>query len=165
MTEDTAEHKSKSIFMTTDSPQDVVIASRVNEIVARLRERGHRLTPQRYAVLRALVEGGEHPSAEQLFQRVSGAYPMMSLATVYKTLDALKVAGEVLELEFRERPNRYDANMPNAHPHVVCTRCGRIDDVMLEQIGPSVQHAAEQTDYQISGYRLDFYGICPSCAA
>ena len=62
-------------------------ASRVNEIVGRLRERGHRLTPQRYAVVRALVEGGEHPSAEQLFHRVSDAYPMMSRATVYKTLD------------------------------------------------------------------------------
>ena len=54
---------------------------------------------------------------------------MMSRATVYKTLDTLKGAGEVLELEFREGPNRYDANMPSAHPHVVCTGCGRIDDV------------------------------------
>jgi Fur family transcriptional regulator, peroxide stress response regulator len=89
------------------------VASRVNEIVGRLRERGHRLTPQRYAVVRALVEGGEHPSAEQLFH-VSNAYPMMSRATVYKTLDTLKDAGEVLELQFREGPNRYDANMPSA---------------------------------------------------
>jgi hypothetical protein len=77
------------------------VANRVNEIVGRLRERGHGLTPQRYAVVRALVEGGEHPSAEQLFHRVSDAYPMMSRATVYKTLDTLKAAGEVLELEFR----------------------------------------------------------------
>jgi Fe2+ or Zn2+ uptake regulation protein len=73
------------------------VASRVNEIVGRLRERGHRLTPQRYAVVRALVEGGEHPSAEQLFHRVSDAYPMMSRATVYKTLDTLNAAGEVFE--------------------------------------------------------------------
>jgi hypothetical protein len=63
--------------MATHSPQSGVVASRVNEIVGRLRERGHRLTPQRYAVVRALVEGGEHPSAEQLFHRVSDAYPMI----------------------------------------------------------------------------------------
>jgi hypothetical protein len=61
--------------MEIHSPQSVV-ASRVNEIVGRLREHGHRLT-QRYAVVRALVEGGEHPSAEQLFHRVSDAYPMI----------------------------------------------------------------------------------------
>ena len=63
--------------MATHSPQSGVVASRVNEIVGRLRERGHRLTPQRYAVVRALVEGGEHPSAKQLFHRVSDAYPMI----------------------------------------------------------------------------------------
>ena len=136
----------------------------MQEIVGRLRERGHRLTPQRYAVLRALVEGGEHPSAEQLFQRVCEDYPMMSPATVYKTLDTLKAAGEVLELEFRDGPNRYDANLPNAHPHVVCTRCGRIDDVMDERLDPSVAEVAAQTGYQVRGYRLDFYGLCPSCA-
>jgi len=151
--------------MATHSPQSGVVPSRVNEIVSRLRERGYRLTPQRYAVVRALVEGGEHPSAEQLFQRVSNAYPMMSRATVYKTLDTLKAAGEVLELEFREGPNRYDANMPSSHPHVVCTSCGRIDDVRLDWPGPSVQEVAELMDYQVSGYRLDFYGLCPSCAA
>jgi Fur family transcriptional regulator, peroxide stress response regulator len=150
--------------VTTHSPQISLAANRVNEILRRLRERGHRLTPQRYAVVRALVEGGEHPSAEQLFQRVSDAYPMMSPATVYKTLDTLKAAGEVLELEFREGPNRYDANIPTAHPHVVCTRCGRINDVMLDQIGPSIENAAKQSNYQISGYRLDFYGLCPNCA-
>jgi len=150
--------------VTTHSPQNSVVASRVQEIVGRLRERGHRLTPQRYAVLRALVEGGEHPSAEQLFQRVSEDYPMMSPATVYKTLDTLKAAGEVLELEFRDGPNRYDANLPTAHPHVVCTRCGRIDDVMDERLDPCVAEVAVQTDYQVRGYRLDFYGLCPSCA-
>jgi len=109
--------------MATHSPQSRVVASRVNEIVGRLRERGHRLTRQRYAVVRALVEGGEHPSAEQLFHRVSDAYPMMSRATVYKTLDTLNAADEVLELEFRERPNRYDANIPSAHtPRSLCVR-------------------------------------------
>jgi Fur family peroxide stress response transcriptional regulator len=150
--------------VTIPSSDTSNVAGRVQEIVDRLRERGHRLTPQRHAVLRALVEGHEHPSADQLFQKVSAAYPMMSPATVYKTLDALKSAGEVLELEFREGPNRYDANIPIAHPHVVCTRCGRIDDVMLERDAPSFGDAAEQTDYQISGYRLDFYGLCPGCA-
>ena len=150
--------------MATHSPQSHVVASRVNEIVGRLRERGHGLTPQRYAVVRALVEGGEHLSAEQLFHRVSDAYPM-SRATVYKTLDTLNAAGEVLELEFREGSNRYDANMPSAHPHMVCTGCGRIDDVRLDRLGPSVQEVAEQMGYQISGYRLDFYGLCPTCTA
>jgi Fe2+ or Zn2+ uptake regulation protein len=55
--------------------------------------------------------------------------------------------------------------MPGAHPHVVCTGCGRIDDVRMDRLGPSVQEVAEQMGYQINGYRLDFYGLCPTCAA
>jgi Fe2+ or Zn2+ uptake regulation protein len=47
--------------MATHSPQSGVVASRVNEIVGRLRERGHRLTPQRYAFVRALVEVASIP--------------------------------------------------------------------------------------------------------
>ncbi|MFN0072657.1 MAG: Fur family transcriptional regulator [Chloroflexota bacterium] len=150
--------------MATHSPQSVDLARRVSDIVARLRARGHRLTPQRYAVVRALVEGGEHPSAEQLFQRVTDAYPMMSPATVYKTLDTLKAAGEVLEIEFREGPNRYDATMPTPHPHAVCTACGRIDDVAMDRLDAAMDEAAAQTAYRVTAYRLDFYGLCPSCA-
>ena len=107
--------------MATHSPQSGVVASRVNEIVGRLRERGHRLTPQRYAVVRALVEGGEHPSTEQLFHRVSDAYPMMSRATVYKTFDTLKAAGDVLELESaRDR-----IATTRTCPALTCTWCAR----------------------------------------
>jgi Fe2+ or Zn2+ uptake regulation protein len=63
--------------MATHFPQSHVVARRVNESVGQLRDRGHGLTSQRYAVVRALVKGGEHPSAEQLFHRVSDAYPLI----------------------------------------------------------------------------------------
>lgn len=138
--------------------------ARTERIVARLRARGHRLTPQRLAIVRALVESGEHPSAEQLYRHVQPEYPMMSPATVYKTLDTLKAVGEVLELEFRNRPNRYDATMPTPHPHAVCTRCGRIDDVGASHVQIATDEAAAATGYRLFSYRLDFYGLCPGCA-
>jgi len=90
---------------------------------------------------------------------------MMSPATVYKTLDTLKAVGEVLELEFRQGPNRYDANMPSPHPHVVCTGCGRIDDVIIHRLDSAVDEAVAQTDYRVTAYRLDFFGLCPRCTA
>lgn len=156
-------HSRKSILVTTHSPQLAERARRVDDIVARLRASGHRLTPQRHAVVRALVDGA-HPSAEQLYQHVVADYPMMSPATVYKTIDALKLIGEVLELEFREGPNRYDANMPTPHPHAICTRCGRIDDVTMDRLDDAMSDAAAQTAFAVHGYRLDFYGLCPGCA-
>jgi Fur family transcriptional regulator, peroxide stress response regulator len=139
--------------------------ARVEEIVTRLRAQGHRLTPQRLAVVRALVGSSEHPSAEQVYQRLQPEYPMMSPATVYKTIDTLKALDEVLELEFRDGPNRYDANIPNSHPHLMCTGCGRIDDLEIEDIDRLAQPALAQSGYQVLRHRLDFYGICPSCGA
>lgn len=134
-------------------------------IVTRLRERGHRLTPQRLAVVSALVGGGDHPSAEQVYERVRAQYPMMSPATVYKAIDTLKAAGEVLELEFREGPNRYDATRPTAHPHVICTACGRIEDVQASDALAGVVELANRSGFRLSHYRLDFFGLCPSCEA
>src|SRR6476659_3972226 len=103
--------------------------ARIAALTRRLAEQGYRITPQRLAVVGALVDARNHPSAEDLFERVRETCPTTSLATVYTTLDTLKQIGEVLELEFRDGSNRYDGVRPQSHPHVVCTRCGKIEDL------------------------------------
>jgi Fur family peroxide stress response transcriptional regulator len=137
--------------------------ARIAELTRRLAEQGYRLTPQRLAVVRALVDARNHPSAEDLFARVRETCPTTSLATVYKTLDTLKGIGEVLELEFRDGSNRYDGVRPGAHPHLMCTRCGRIEDLDLEGLGALAAQVAQSTGYQIRSHRVDFYGICLKC--
>jgi len=136
---------------------------RVGELVRKLRASGQRLTPQRLAVLRALVESEAHPSAEHIYREVLPLYPMMSLATVYKTIDVLKDMGEILELEFRDGANRYDANIPEPHPHVVCTACGSIQDLDVGDVGALTAQAGALSGYSSIRTRLDFYGLCPSC--
>jgi Fur family peroxide stress response transcriptional regulator len=136
---------------------------RVDELVRKLRASGQRLTPQRLAVLRALVANEDHPSAEQVYREVLPLYPMMSLATVYKTIDVLKDMGEILELEFREGANRYDANIPEPHPHLVCTECGSIQDLDVGDVAALTAQAGVLTGYSGIRTRLDFYGLCPAC--
>jgi len=139
--------------------------ARVAELTRRLAERGYRITPQRLAVVAALVDARNHPSAEDLFARVRETCPTTSLATIYKTLDTLKEIGEVLELEFRDGSNRYDGVRPGAHPHLVCTQCGKIEDVDLEGLSALAAQVAATTGYQIRSHRVDFYGICAGCQA
>jgi Fur family peroxide stress response transcriptional regulator len=67
--------------------------ARLDELIVRLREQRHRLTPQRMAVLRILAVSEGHPSVEQIYQRVKADFPMTSLATVYKTVTLLKEMG------------------------------------------------------------------------
>jgi Fur family peroxide stress response transcriptional regulator len=141
------------------------VEARVDELVRKLRANGQRLTPQRLALLRALVSNPDHPSAEQAYREVLPLYPMMSLATVYKTIDVLKELGEIHELEFRDGANRYDANIPGPHPHLVCTQCGRIQDLDVGELGALTAEVGALTGYAGVRPRLDFYGLCPACRA
>jgi Fur family peroxide stress response transcriptional regulator len=139
--------------------------TRLEELVAKLKERDCRLTPQRMAVLKTLVVSDEHPSAEQIYERIKPDFPMTSLATVYKTVTLLKEMGEVLELGFGDGSNRYDGNKPYPHPHLICTRCGAIEDLDVNALSEIPQRIARDTGYRIVSHRLDFFGICPKCQA
>ena len=138
---------------------------RLEAMVGRLRAVGCRITPQRLEILRVLAESQGHPSAETVHGRVAALFPAMSLATVYKTIAVLKKAGQILELEFSDRDNRYDGKRPTPHPHLVCQVCGAISDPDLSSLDAMADQLAQATGYRILSHRLEFYGICPTCQA
>ena len=105
------------------------------------------------------------PSRDRGSNTARAGNPSMSLATVYKTLAVLKTAGQVLELEFSDRDNRYDGNRPEPHPHCICQGCGAILDPDLTSLDALASLAARQTGFRIQSLRLDFYGLCPACQA
>ena len=138
-------------------------AARAGELVAVLRRQGYRLTPQRLAVIQALTVYRSHPSAEDVHRRVVGAFPMTSLATVYKTIDVLKEIGEVLELELGEGYSRYDALRTAPHPHAICLDCRRVEDLDTPEVAERLLSAATATGYQPHELRLSVLGVCPRC--
>lgn len=137
--------------------------TRFEELAAKLREREHRLTPQRVALLRLLAASDGHPSASQLYEQIKDQFPTTSLATVYKTLNVLKEIDEVLELRFSEDDNHYDGKRPYPHPHLICIRCQKILDPEVILAPGLIQEVAQSSGYRIVGHRLDFYGLCPDC--
>lgn len=134
---------------------------RLDDLVARLRSAGHRITPQRLAIIKTLVDSGEHPSVEQIYRRVRKDFPTTSLATVYNTLERLKEMGEVLELP-SSGGSRYDGLNPQPHPHLRCTVCGAIEDLDVD-LGPAAQEVAARRGYADVHHRLELYGVCPRC--
>lgn len=132
------------------------------EVTALLRERGFKVTPQRLAVYNVLSHTTAHPNAEMLYRELQPYYPTMSLATVYKTLSILCEVGLAQELNVSEDAFRYDANT-QPHPHVRCTCCGRVDDIMDLSTDSLEEQAASETGYQIEAHQYYFFGVCPSC--
>jgi Fur family transcriptional regulator, peroxide stress response regulator len=136
---------------------------RVQQIVNTLKEAGHRVTPQRLAILRELADTTSHPSVENVYAAVKSNFPTTSLATVYKTVALLKELGEAAEISFGDGSNRYDVRMPEPHPHLVCMHCRRIMDADLKPLSHLAESLAKSTGFQILSHRVDFYGVCPDC--
>ncbi len=136
---------------------------RLEDMVAALKEGDHRITPQRLAILKILAKSEDHPEVEWVHRKIQEDFPTTSLATVYKTITLLKELGQVLELGFADRGSRYDGNKPFPHPHLICTGCGAIMDPEYPAMERLAEEMADQTGFEITHHRLDFFGLCPKC--
>jgi len=119
-------------------------------------------TRQKEAILRVLRSTTSHPTAEWIFSEVRKEVPHISLGTVYRNLRQLRERGEILELDFNGAPGRFDANAEE-HYHFRCARCERVFDVDEPVSKGLGKRAARETGFRISGYRLDFRGLCKEC--
>ena len=121
-----------------------------------------RFSEKREAILKCLQETDSHPTAEWLYQRLKPKYPGLSLGTVYRNLCQLKEAGLVLSMGVQAGEEHYDGNVL-PHPHVVCTRCGKVVDLdpalPLEEIFTQAQASS---GFKVISARL--MGLCPECA-
>jgi Fur family peroxide stress response transcriptional regulator len=86
----------------------------------------------------------------------------MSLATVYKTLDLLKETGIIQELNIAGNTSRYDV-IPKPHPHILCTKCGKIENMDISLSKNMVSKAKRISGYDIQSFQLYFFGVCPYC--
>ncbi len=136
---------------------------RLDEITQKLKESGHRLTPQRMAVLKILASSFNHPSVEQVYDQVKVDFPMTSLGTVYKTVTLLKEMGEILELGFGEDSHRYDGARPDPHPHLICIKCNKIIDGDLSLDQKSLRSLEQVSGYKILRPQISLFGLCPDC--
>lgn len=136
---------------------------RLAQMLAKLKGRDFRLTPQRLAILTILAGSEEHPTVDEIYTEVRNKFPTTSIATVYKTIALLKELNEVLELGFPDGSNRYDGNRPYPHPHVICMKCRKILDPEIASVDQLSEEMKNKTGYIISSHRLDFFGLCPEC--
>ena len=136
--------------------------ARFHQLIAALKERDFRLTPQRVELVRLIAASEGHPSASQLYTQIKRQFPTMSQATVYKTLALLKEMNQVLEIDLHN-DSHYDGNRPQPHPHLICIQCNKIidGDVSLDQ--ESLRDLERASGYQILRSQISLYGLCPKC--
>ena len=143
------------------------VSRRVDEMRASLSELGVSVTRRRAKALEVLASADSHPSANEIHAEVRRWHPSTSLATIYNTIELLKDAGQILELEFSGAANRYDGRRPAPHPHLVCLTCEEIEDMEDADDprggGDSLDRLSRATGYKLVSQRTDYYGVCPAC--
>ena len=121
-----------------------------------------RNTPQRRVILHELCQMTSHPTAAQLYALVRQRLPRISLGTIYRNLEVLHEDGLIHKMEFAGTETRFDGNV-DSHDHVRCTVCDRVDDIHPAEPGLAPVQPVELGGFQITGYRLEYFGICPDC--
>jgi Fur family transcriptional regulator, peroxide stress response regulator len=126
----------------------------------RRKNSGIKLTPQRLAIFDYLEGNTDHPSADDIYKAVQKAFPTMSFATVYATLDTLKQRGMLAELTIDPAKKRFDPNT-DRHHHLICTGCRKVVDVHRDFYLDLP--AGVTNGFKMTGNHIEFYGMCPTC--
>jgi Fe2+ or Zn2+ uptake regulation protein len=134
------------------------------ELRQALERAGWRFTRQRAAVFAYLRAVDCHPTAEQVFAATRQRLPHISLATVYKALDALVAAHLAARVADGPGPARYDGHS-EAHYHFRCERTGQVRDLplpydpnLLDKIAPQLIEVLRQQGFEITGHRFELVG-------
>jgi Fe2+ or Zn2+ uptake regulation protein len=125
---------------------------------------GWRFTRQRAAVFEYLRSVDSHPTAEEVYSAVRRCLPKISLATVYKALDALVAANLASKIAHTDGPARYDCRQ-DAHYHLRCLKTGVIRDLdtpfdhdLLYKLDPNLIPSLKRQGFEVVDYRLELLG-------
>ena len=121
-----------------------------------------RNTIQRQLVIAAVRFLANHPTAEEVYDRITMEYPDISKGTVYRNLNSLVESGLLNKVSVPSGADRFD-HLCHDHCHVKCEKCGRVFDVDMEYITGLEKHIHDRHGFLFTGYDILFRGICPDC--
>lgn len=135
----------------------------VAALVAELRRRGGRVTPQRQMILEAICEHADHVTAELIAKQVRARWPGINISTVYRNLQLLEDMGVIGHVHFGHSVARYHPSSDRSHQHLVCRVCSRIQDVGIGMIEPLQRRLMAEHGFQLDPTHFALYGTCSSC--
>lgn len=117
---------------------------------------------QRDMIKEFLMTRKDHPTADVVYMNVRQQNPNISLGTVYRNLTLLADIGEIARLRVGDGVDHFDADT-SPHYHFVCSECGSVIDLQMENIDSIIELANAHFDGRIAGHVTYFYGTCNGC--
>ena len=134
-----------------------------DELAARLRAAGQRVTPQRMMILGAFAEPGEHLTADEVYARVESFSPAVNRSTVYRTLELFRDLGLISETDLGGGVRHFELLDDGRHHHLICRECGGmlvLDDVLVQPLRDGIR---ERYGFVAKVDHLALFGVCAFC--
>lgn len=129
-----------------------------------LKEAGLKITMPRLKILQILEQSADHHlSAEDVYRSLSSMGEDVGLATVYRVLTQFEAAGLIHRHNFEGGYSVFELSQGEHHDHLVCVKCGRVDEFIDEMIEQRQQMIAERAGFKMTDHALNIYGLCPGC--
>jgi Fur family ferric uptake transcriptional regulator len=134
-------------------------------LLAAFQRAGYRLTEPRRAVASLIAEHDGHFTAADLVAHARAQRLPLGRATVFRALDVLVELDAIERIDLPSGEHAYVVCEPLHHHHVVCSGCGRVNDIADEGLRAVVLEVARRTGYRVDEHRLELFGSCPECQA
>jgi Fe2+ or Zn2+ uptake regulation protein len=141
---------------------DVARAQRLADLARTCRERGLRCTVQRRAILEAVLELANHPTAEQVYEAVLPRLPGISKTTVYRTLESLARLGVITKACHPGAAARFDGRT-ELHHHLICLSCDAVVDISDERLDTIVVPDTSGFGFEVTDFKVQLRGHCRRC--
>ena len=130
-----------------------------------LKKAGLKVTLPRVKILELLeTSDTRHHTAEDIYKALMESGEEVGLATVYRVLTQFEAAALVTRHHFESGQAVFELNQGSHHDHLVCVKCGRVDEFYDDIIEKQQKKIAEEKGYSITDHNLILYGICSNCA-
>lgn len=117
---------------------------------------------QREAIKQYLASRCDHPTADAIYAALREEQPNLSLGTVYRNLALLSSVGDIQKICCGDGADHFDADI-RPHYHVICSKCGKVEDLPMEVLDSLNSLAASFYNGTIKSHSTLFYGLCSDC--
>ena len=129
-----------------------------------LKQAGLKTTLPRLRVLSILENSAvRHLSAEDVYKELLEEEDSIGLATVYRVLTQFENAGLVIRHNFEGERSVFELNDADHHDHMVCAKCGRVDEFFDKRIEALQEKVAAEQGFKLQDHSLTLYGVCRRC--
>ena len=154
--------------MTDSAPAPATGASMREEAFLRLREfareRGLKKSRQRELILDRFLAMGGHVSADDVHGEVRESDPSIGRTTVYRAMRLFCEARIASSIDLKDGFTRFEPALSRGHhDHLICVRCGRIDEFLSPEVERRQEEIAAENGYRLVSHRHQLYGVCRDC--